>query len=208
MTWLYCANYGTSLHNSGKYLGPMTRRSCTLHTVAHSQTNYAAPTAVEAISSQQHHMGFNASCFFSTDTLLSVSHYLSLLSLLVFLCVFVVKPFVCFHFIVNSVPLNLSVLQSGPIQVHCTLYQHLFLSVASGMGYLEGWWGSIPRLNVSRVSPHTTHTRRNIHASLPMHNSQTSSYCREIWVHISRLPFSCTMTLGAFNFPFIISVLE
>lgn len=27
----------------------------------------------------------------------------------------------------------------------------------------------------------------------PMHNSQTSSNCRHIWPHISRLSFSCTM---------------
>lgn len=130
MIWLYCAN------NCTECLGAMTKRSCTSHSTFSNELCCSSCCWGHLISATSH--GIQCTLlFFSIDTLLSVSHWLSLPSLLVSLCVLVLEPFVCFHFIVNSVPLNLSVLQSGPMQVHRTLYQHLFLSVASGMGIVR-----------------------------------------------------------------------
>ena len=166
-------------------------------------------------------MGLSTLCCFSIDTLLSFSHCLSLL---VSLCVFILKPFVCFHFIVNSIPLNLSTPQSGPTGTLHSVSASLFYLLPGAWGIMRAEGALLPWVLMSQVSFHGrthththththahahahTHTHRNIHASHPMYNSHTSSYCRHIFEPISRLPLSCTMTPGVYNFPCIIPAL-
>lgn len=134
---------------------------------ANSRMNYVAQVAVEAISSLQHHTGFSALCCFTTDTVL-FSPTASLSSLSLYPCVLVLKPFVCFHFIVNSVPLNFSALQSGPIgTLHSVSTSLSICSLGHGASWEQIGLSSM-RLNVSDVSPQTHKCSRKKTYILPI----------------------------------------
>ncbi len=77
MTWLYCANYGTALWKSNKSLGPMTRRSCSLHSTFSNKLCCPSCCWGHLISATSHWIQCTHCCF-SIDTLVSFSLCLSL----------------------------------------------------------------------------------------------------------------------------------